>query len=585
LAAGLNDAIAAFLVFCTGLAVGLWCQWHALSQIGSAAYSRRGDVALLVWSLAAEARQLEHLGNPFYSSMLWAPSGVNLLDNTTEPLLGVLMAPVTITAGPVAAANLLPILALPLDALGAYAVARALGLTRLSSIAAGVVFGSNPFLLGSVFLGQAGEYFLFFAVVAIAGWAWFFRGAGAHALILALAAAFLELFVSPEVFAILVLSLASMAAFWMIDSPVARREVFGRLPFCMAALAVFCVAVALPSLYALAGPSHIEGPPWPRTSMYGVGLDWIVRLGPGTGKAQPIFELGGYLGRAPAPSDYLGLPLLGLALVGVAWLGMSSSRRPFAIWTAWTYLLAIGGSPPKVPRWATYVLPWHYLGHLPVISSILPLRFVSAWWVGASVSLGAGLEAIASVVGRMAPASRIIGLASSLAVLLSGLAVVVSHEYLPAKVQRLNQANPFIALASRDASHRGDPPVVACLPLPGAGAGEDCMVEDARAGLPYALIAGYIFHPDSHGKPIRLGRAKGVLGQMVLMSVIPDLAALEKPSVAEWRAYLGAHRVRYVVIRSDLVTTWSKGFLERVCRAPASPLARGWLMLRCDRRT
>src|ERR1700712_765114 len=57
----------------------------------------------LPWSLA-------HGTNPLYTTYLHAPAGVNGMWNTPVPVLAALFAPVTLTAGPVAAYNLAMVL-------------------------------------------------------------------------------------------------------------------------------------------------------------------------------------------------------------------------------------------------------------------------------------------------------------------------------------------------------------------------------------------------------------------------------------------------------------------------------------------
>jgi hypothetical protein len=85
----------------------------------------------LPWSLA-------HGDDPLYTTYLHAPLGVNGMWNTPVPVLATLFAPVTLTAGPVAAYNVATILGPVVSAL---ALALALG-GWCPTAASGVVAGS-----------------------------------------------------------------------------------------------------------------------------------------------------------------------------------------------------------------------------------------------------------------------------------------------------------------------------------------------------------------------------------------------------------------------------------------------------------
>lgn len=58
------------------------------------------DQALFEWMLAFTANALRHGHNPLWTTLLNAPGGANLAVNTCVTVLGVLLAPVTLTLGP-----------------------------------------------------------------------------------------------------------------------------------------------------------------------------------------------------------------------------------------------------------------------------------------------------------------------------------------------------------------------------------------------------------------------------------------------------------------------------------------------------
>jgi hypothetical protein len=127
------------------LAAGVAATWPLPSYItGRLPLSR--DVSIYVWNLWWVAHQIIHLHDPWSTTYLAAPVGLRLGYHTLTPLLGVVMAPVTLAFGPSAAYNLLNIL---LPGLACYAMYRAARLwlpTRAGAIAAGAFFGLSAML-------------------------------------------------------------------------------------------------------------------------------------------------------------------------------------------------------------------------------------------------------------------------------------------------------------------------------------------------------------------------------------------------------------------------------------------------------
>ncbi len=68
------------------------------------------DPQLFVWSLGWWPHAVIHGLNPFVTHVLWAPHGSNLVWTTSVPGLALLLAPVTLAAGPGAAYNVAAVL-------------------------------------------------------------------------------------------------------------------------------------------------------------------------------------------------------------------------------------------------------------------------------------------------------------------------------------------------------------------------------------------------------------------------------------------------------------------------------------------
>jgi hypothetical protein len=127
------------------LAAGVAATWPLATYITGRLPASR-DVAIYVWDMWWVAHQIIHLHNPWSTTYLAAPAGLQLGYHTLVPLLGVLMTPVTLAFGPSAAYNLL-VIALP--GLACYAMYRAARLwlpTLAGAIAAGAFFGLSGML-------------------------------------------------------------------------------------------------------------------------------------------------------------------------------------------------------------------------------------------------------------------------------------------------------------------------------------------------------------------------------------------------------------------------------------------------------
>jgi hypothetical protein len=103
------------------------------------------DISGYVWDLWWTAHQVVHLGNPFYTHYMAAPAGIQLGFDTTMPLAGLIMTPVTLIFGPVASYSLLTILLPGLLCYVMYRAAR-LWLAAPGAIAAGALFGLSSML-------------------------------------------------------------------------------------------------------------------------------------------------------------------------------------------------------------------------------------------------------------------------------------------------------------------------------------------------------------------------------------------------------------------------------------------------------
>ena len=99
---------------------------------------------------------------PVLLDSLFAPDGINLVDNTSSLLPALLLSPVTVLFGPVVSFNVAVTVAPALNAWCAYAAIRPVHRPAAPAFAGGLLYGFWPFVLTSSFVGHLQFAVLFF---------------------------------------------------------------------------------------------------------------------------------------------------------------------------------------------------------------------------------------------------------------------------------------------------------------------------------------------------------------------------------------------------------------------------------------
>jgi hypothetical protein len=150
------------------LAAGVAVTWPLAKYLTHSTLPESRDTASYVWGFWWVARQVTHLGNPWFTSYMAAPVGVELGFHTLMPLPGLLFTPLTLAFGPAFSYNLLVTLLPGLLCYAAYRAARLWLRSATGAVAAGVFFGLSSMLtqqtwyhlniaLGALFLPMALE--------------------------------------------------------------------------------------------------------------------------------------------------------------------------------------------------------------------------------------------------------------------------------------------------------------------------------------------------------------------------------------------------------------------------------------------
>jgi hypothetical protein len=366
---------------------------------------RTRDASSYVWALWWVARQVTHLGNPWFTSYMAAPAGIRLGFDTTMPLLGVLMAPITLTLGPAASFTVLTIAVPGLASYAMYRAAR-LWLGAVGAVAAGAFFG-----LSSMLTWQ--------------DWYHLNIAAGSVLLPLTLETA-VRLHRAPSVCRGVVVGLvlgasvlvnqesavlaAILAAAVLVPSLLAAGAA-ARLKALAAGVATG-VLIASPQLIAMGQQALAGGNTVPANMLASTYGAFVASL---TGLFAPSPRIAGYglarLGsiyRSPAPGDSLSTFGVVLSVLAVAGLATSWRRRRawlFALLWLGCGALALGpalhvGGREYIPLAQTWhglreslVMPYTWFVRVPLLSAFREAdRLLVAGLVGAALLAGQAVD-------------------------------------------------------------------------------------------------------------------------------------------------------------------------------------------------
>lgn len=264
---------ARILLLATGLylvlGVGLW--WSVWSTHPTAVTTCGcGDAARFLWFFRWPAFALAHGHNIFYSTWLFHPGGINLLDDTSVVALGVVLAPVTWLWGPVASMNMALTLAPALSALAMFVLLRRWVRWTPAALLGGLVYGFSPFMITELALNQINIAFLAIPPLIVLVLADMLvtqiRTPWRNGLVLA-GLVVVQFFISTEVLLLsalaAVVGVASLTVWARYRHP---DELTIRLRPALAGMgttvATAAVVLAYPMWFLLAGPAHLVGPIW-----------------------------------------------------------------------------------------------------------------------------------------------------------------------------------------------------------------------------------------------------------------------------------------------------------------------------------
>ncbi|GAA4855043.1 hypothetical protein GCM10023201_56440 [Actinomycetospora corticicola] len=557
-------------ILLTYLAASVWLFHRALGALGGRATGVvASDSSLFTWWLGWTWYAISHGLDPFVSTWQNAPAGVNGMWNTGVPVLGVLLAPVTATVGPVVADNVAMILGPVASAYLAHRCLAVLVRPRWIRALAGLVYGFSPFLIAHAWVGHVNLVWSVFPPIVL--WASVRVLAAPRRPWLAgalLGVAFsLQMGLYTQTVALGALALVVVALVLALSAPrAALRRVPALLRSLTATAGVIAVLCAYPVWVLLAGPSR------PRTSIReatetGADAANLLIPSPLTAIRPGTDALAAQLRVYPGEQgSYLGVAMLLVVLAAVVVVASRTVLVTFVV-TIVLGVLSLGTSLAVLDRDTGVWLPWRLLVDLPLLGQAEPGRLAPFVALGVVTIWALALAHLTRPRpdGRWVRAGRFVA---------AGLVLAAAVTWVPGgDHQGTTDAS---APAFFRAGTPGIPPgaIVELVPRPSQDWVRDGGVPvrwQAVAGFSYRQTGGY-FIGGSDRFPVLHDGEIGAFQQGVLDGGRGDVAAA--------RADLAAKQVDVIVIVPDQVPdpdgalAWSRA----VAGSPGRLVEGSWVI-------
>ena len=413
-----SSAWAACLVVASYLALSIASYWSAWSTSPTTHMQLGGDQFATVWFLRWIPFSLTHGHNPFFTIFGNYPFGVNLLTNTSVPLLGLVGSPVTLLFGPIATYNFWCTAALAGSATAGYFFARRWTTWRPAAWVCGLLYGFSPYQIAQSHGGHLNLTFVVLPpLILLATHDVLVRRqrtpptAGVVLGLLVVA----QFFVSSEVLAsTLVVDAVCIIAVLVMGRRSVRAHLRPALVGVAWAAGVSAVLLTYPVWSALRGPGHINGPIQLVPQAYRADLlgpvvpNAFVWLAP----AGLVRIADGFANSTAENGSYLGITLLITLAVGAVVLWRRSDvARTAVIGGIAAFVLSLGGwlvvrHPPGAIV-SGLPLPERLFARLPLLANTIPVRYSLYVALFAGLLLALVLDRLhATVATRSASAGR-----------------------------------------------------------------------------------------------------------------------------------------------------------------------------------
>jgi hypothetical protein len=360
-----------------------WRLWA--DPAGQMVAGNPGDTNLFAWFMRDIATAVSHGRLPaLVTTGLNAPQGINLMWNTSELLPGLVLAPVTLLAGPQTSLTILLTAGFAGSAASLFFVLRRWGASVTAAAIGGAVYGFSPALIAS----GVGHFQLQFAVLPpliIDAVLRIVTGRG-HAVRTGIWLGLLtaaQVFIGEELLVDTAVATGVILVVLAVTQPRAATEALTRraraiLAGLGTAAALAAVVCGYPLWVQFRGPLREHGSPWNVPEFHSYLYGFVTPSGAllfHTSASAAIAAK--YPEPLPEYLAYLGWPVLVVALAAAVAFWRDPKVRLAALTFAILELFTLGAVSVKFHglRYPAALLPWHWLQGLPVLSDVLPDRF------------------------------------------------------------------------------------------------------------------------------------------------------------------------------------------------------------------
>jgi hypothetical protein len=445
------------------------------------------DQEQAIWYLGWTPHALAHGLDPFFTTQIGSPAGVNVMWSPSMPVLGMLGWLPAKIGGPVFGFNVLVVVGIALSGFTAWLAIRRWTGDGPGPTVGGAVYAFSPYLVShaALHLNLATAWVPPLLLIAIdellvtrrqPPWQ-----AGVALGVLCAA----QLLISEEMLATSVVA----AAILVLVMTVARRDkqvVIRLAPGLAAAIPTFLLLAGWPLAAQFFGPQRIsqqvQNPTTFSTDLLNLVLPTPYQLIAPAASTRLSREFSGFYHEA---TGYLGLPLLVLLVVVTVRQWDDLRVRVASVTGALMLVLSlgpwlhIGKAPLHIP------LPWLILGKLPLLQQVLPGRLTVYVWLAVAV-------VVAIVVAR---ATRLAPRPAAWRLLAVGASLIL---LLPAPLSRAPFATP--AFFRNWASHHiGADETVLVAPYFVNGSEAAPMVWAAEADYGLRMPEAYAYVPQPNG--------------------------------------------------------------------------------------
>ncbi|OBK38332.1 hypothetical protein A5658_26245 [Mycobacterium sp. 1245111.1] len=442
------------------------------------------DPEQAIWYLGWTPHALANGLDPFFTTQIGAPDGVNLMWNPSMPLLGILGWLPAKLGGPIFGFNVLVVLGISLSGLTAWLAIRRWTGDGLGPVVGGAVYAFSPYVVShaALHLNLATAWVPPLLLLAIDELVVTRRRPPWQSGLALGVLGVVQLLISEELLATSVVAAVVLVG---VLASTHQGQLRNRLlPALAVAVVTFLLLAGWPLAVQFFGPqrvsAQVQNPTTFSTDLLNLVLPTPYQL---IAPAAATQDFSGFHHEATA---YLGVPLLILLVVAAIRLWSDLRIRVATITGAAILVLSLGPWLHIGTKALPVPLPWLALGKLPLLKHVLPGRFTVFVWLAVAVL-------IAVVIAR---ARRLAPRPAATWLLAVGMSLVL---LIPAPLPRTPFTTPMFF--RNWASHHIAPnETVLVAPYFVNGSEAAPMVWAAEAGYGLRMPEAYAYLPQPDGK-------------------------------------------------------------------------------------